>query len=204
MAAKRSGDSRKGILVDTWKWKTKTLDSEISAHLRGEDDEPKGPDAEMTRSEDRRPQLVEDKVLNVEVRLMKKFSAYGDNEGQLNAVEFQVRCDEIGLVLVGSDIEVLRTAAWAKLEERFKIAWERYYLVQIASAQSFKGDYEVGFALSQNTIFRGVAHDGTVLMREYDRGRTSSPWRYRPWPQAYEERPGHAIACIKDTLRFCR
>lgn len=132
--------SSKGILVDTWEWRTPAVDTDLSAHIRGEDEEPFGPDGEMRRSEDHRKKLVKDKVLKIEVRLLKQHFNTGDAEGQLRSVEFSVACDEIDLKLVGSDIEALRTAAWAKLEAQFHITWEKFFLVQIASAQSYKGD----------------------------------------------------------------
>ena len=185
-----------GLLVDTWYWKYKGVESELSAHLRGEEAEPEGSDGEMVGSEDQRPKLVKDQVLAIEVRMLKELAAE-QLPRTLRSVEFSVTCKAVGIRLVGSDIESLRVALWSKLEAHYKIEWEQWYLVQIASAQSFKGDFEVGFSLSQNTIYRGVALDGTVLMREYERGRTFGPWRYKPWPGEYQDKGGHVIACIR-------
>ncbi len=194
----RKSNGRDGILVDTWTWKYKGVESSLAAHLRGEEAEPCGKDGELEASEDRRHLLVQDRVIKVEVRLLK---AYCDEDvpRTVKGVEFAVVCDELGIRLIGPDIEALRVALWGKLEKEHEIAWEPWYLVQIASAQSFVGDAEVGFALSQNTIYRGKAKDGTVLMREFDRSRTAGPWRYKPWPGEYQDKGGHVIACIPAT-----
>ena len=195
--AKRT-NGRDGVLVDTWVWKYHGIAENLSAHLRGEETDLAGADSHAKVSEDRSKLLVKDQVLKIEVRLLKQFN--GDEVPRtVKGVEFAVVCAELGIRLVGPDIEALRVALWAKLEKEHEIQWETWYLVQIASAQSFAGEREVGFALSQNTVFRGVAKDGTILMREFDRGRTFGPWRYKPWPGEYQDKGGHVIACIPAT-----
>ncbi|ABM97051.1 hypothetical protein [Methylibium petroleiphilum] len=196
--ARKSNNGRDGALIDTWTWKYRGIEDDLSAHLRGEEDEPHGADGEMHRSEDKRPLLVKEQVIKIEVRLLKDLADEALPR-TVKAVEFAVICRELDIRLVGSDIEALRVALWAKLEAAHEITWERWYLVQIASAQSFVGDQETGFALSQNTIYRGVTRDGTLLMREYERGRTFGPWRYKPWPGEYQDKGGHVIACIPAT-----
>ncbi len=194
----RRTNGRNGLLVDTWTWKYQGVEENLSDHLKGLESEPCGADGEQEQSEDMRPLLVQERVLKIEVRLLKEFK--DENLPRtVKGVEFAVLCDELGIGLIGPDIEVLRVALWAKLEKAHEIVWEPWYLVQIARAQSFVGDHEVGFALSQNTIYRGVAKDGTVLMREFDRGRTSGPWRYKRWPGEYQDKGGHVIACIPAT-----
>ena len=193
----RKDNNGKGALLDKWVWKYQGIDDELSPHLRGEEEEPHGPEG-MRRSEDRRAKLVADKHVELEVRMLKTYASEALPR-TIKAVEFSVTCKELGIELIGTDIEVLRQAAWAKLEKQFKINWEAYYLIQIAGAQAHVGDFEVGFSLSQNTIYRGVTHDGSVLMREYERGRTFGPWRYKPWPGEYQDKGGHVIACIPAT-----
>lgn len=196
--ARKANNGRDGVLIDTWTWKYQGVEDSISAHLCGQESEPIDADGSMHPAEDRRHLLVKEQVLKIEVRLLKEFK---DEElpRTVKGVEFVVVCAVLGIRLVGPDIEALRVALWAKLEKAHEISWERWYLVQVAAAQSFKGDFEVGFALSQNTIYRGVAKDGTVLMREYERGRSFGPWRYKPWPGEYQDKGGHVIACIPAT-----
>lgn len=198
MAARKGSNGADGLLIDTWHWKYQGVEAALSPHLRGEEAEPHVAEGQMESSEDKRDQLVKEQVLAIEVRMLKKLS---DEQipRTVKGVEFKVSCKALGISLIGTDIEILRTALWSKLEIAHEIKWEKWYLVQIASANSFKGDLEVGFALSQNTIYRGVAKDGTILMREYDRGRTYGPWRYKPWPGAYQDKGGHVIACIPGT-----
>lgn len=196
--ARKTNNGRDGVLVDTWTWKYRGIEADLGAHLRGEEEGPQGSEGEMHLSEDKRPLLVKEQVIKIEVRLLKELADEALPR-TVKAVEFVVICRELDIRLIGSDIEVLRVALWAKLEKEHEIAWERWYLVQIASAQAFVGDQETGFALSQNTIYRGVARDGTLLMREYDRGRTFGPWRYKPWPGEYQDKGGHVLACIPAT-----
>lgn len=184
----------KGLLIDIWHWKYQGVESELAANLRGEKD---GNDP-LSNPEPAKADLVKDQIVPIEVRMLKNF----DEENlprTVKAVEFTVSCKPLGINLQGTDLEVLRQALWAKLEKEFEIHWETYYLVQIAGARSYKGDFEIGFALSQNTIYKGAAKDGTILMREYDRNRTSSPWRYKPWPGEYQDKGGHVLACIPAT-----
>ncbi|MFK4705580.1 hypothetical protein ABIC83_002419 [Roseateles asaccharophilus] len=194
----RTDNGRDGRLIDTWHWKYNGVEDDLSAHLKGEEDEPDGKNGELERGPDFRPTLVKEKTIDIEVRMLKAL-----HDGPLprteKSVEFVVMNRELGIRLQGSDIEALRQALWAKLEKSHAIKWEMWYLIQIAPAQSFHGDREVGFSLSQNTIWKGTAHDGSVLMREFDRGRTSSPWRFKPWPGVYQDKGGHVIACIPAT-----
>lgn len=190
----RTDNGRDGKLIDTWHWKYNGVEDDLSAHLKGEDSG--GP--EENEGEDKRPKLVAEKAVALEVRMLKSM-VDGPLPRAEKAVEFVVINKDLGIRLIGSDIEVLRKAAWAKLEKQFEIKWEEWYLVTIASAGfSYRG-IEVGFTLAQQSIHRGVAHDGSVLMREYERGRTSSPWRYKAWPGVYQDNGGTVIACIKAT-----
>lgn len=185
-------------MVKKWQWKYQGVEADLSSHLRGEDEEPIGVDGEMRKTEDKRPLLVKEQVLDIELRLLENLSD-DSLPRTVKSAEFKLVCKELGLCLIGSDIEALRVAMWAQLEKAHEIKWERWYLIQVASARSFVGDFEVGFALSQNTIFRGVAKDGTLLMREFERGRSYGPWRYKPWPGVYQDKGGHVIACIPGT-----
>lgn len=196
--ARKDNNGKDGFLVKKWQWKYQGVESQLASHLTGEDEDPMGPEGQMERSSDKRPFLVKEQLVDIELRMLEQLK---DEElpRSVKSVEFKLVCKALDISLVGSDIEVLRRAMWAKLKKAHEIQWERWYLVQVASAQSHKGDFEVGFALSQNTIYRGVAKDGTVLMREYDRGRTFGPWRYKPWPGVYQDLGGHVIACIPAT-----
>lgn len=196
--ARKENNGKDGILVKKWVWKYQGVESEVSDFLSGNEEEPHGPEGVMRRSEDKRNMLVKEKLIDIEVRMLEQLK---DEmlPRTVNSVEFKLICRELGITLIGPDIEALRTAMWAKLEKAHEIKWETWYLVQVSSARAFAGDMEVGFALSQNTVYRGVARDGTVLMREYDRSRTFGPWRYRVWPAAYEDKGGRVIACIPAT-----
>lgn len=189
--ARSSNNGRDGLLIDTWHWRHVGLVDQLADGLKGEGDDPVDGAGTAVK-------LEKDQVLDLEVRLLKEFQSTALPR-PVNAVEFVVICKEIGLRLQGTDIEALRQAAWSKLEKEYEIKWEEFYLISIASARSFKGDYETGFALGQNTIYRGVTKDGSVLMRERDKSRNYSSWKYAPWPGEYVEKDGDVLACIPAT-----
>lgn len=189
--ARSSKNGKDGLLIDTWHWRHVGLVDQLASGLRGEDDDPVDGPGETVK-------LEKDQILNLEVRLLKEFDSTALPR-PVNAVKFVVICKEIGLRLQGTDIESLRQAAWSKLEKEYEIKWEEFYLISIASARSFKGDYETGFALGQNTIYRGVTKDGNVLMRERDKSKYHSAWKYAPWPGEYVEKNGDVLACIPAT-----
>lgn len=190
---RRSDNGRDGLLIDTWHWKYQGVEEDsLAPNLRGVDDDPVDGAGTVAK-------LVKEQVVPIEVRMLKSFDESHGLPRGVKDVEFVLVCKLLELRLQGSDIEALRQAMWSRLESHFHIKWEAWYLVQIAPARSHMGDLETGFALSQNTIYRGVARDGTVLMREYDRNRTFSPWRYKPWPGEYQKKGGHVVACIPAT-----
>lgn len=142
--------------------------------------------------------LATERKIPIEVRLLKRYEE-GTLPRAVKSVEFRVVSKELGLSVIGSDIEVLRQVVWSKLEKEFKIRWEPWYIVQIAPASSYRGEIETGFSLSQSTVFRGVAKDGSVLLREYDRSRNLGHWKYRSWPEEYHDERGNLLACIPAT-----
>jgi len=103
--------------------------------------------------------------------------------------------DPTRIHLRGSDIEALRTAVWARLDARYAIRWERYYLVRVDRASIYAG-IGSGLAFSYTWVEKGVAWDNTVLLRERAHQREE---RISPWPGEFRDRNGYVQACIPAT-----
>lgn len=189
MARQNNG---KGTLVDTWYWDFPGID------LVGSLDHPESEEAEV-HAHERAKQLVKGQKIPLEVRLIKQYNGEGGAQQTPKAVEFSVTCPMLNLSVSGTDIEALRTAMWSMLESTYKIEWERYLIVVIAGAASHQAQIETGFALGTSSVYKGTAPDGTVLLREYDRGYGRSTWKYRPWPGEYSNKNGDVLACIPAT-----
>lgn len=176
MARSPSRSPGKGTLVDTW-----VYDATYSATEEGRD-EP-----------ERRTRKV-----SVELRLVKDFEGASEAPPMATrAVRFVVACKDIDLRLEGTDIEALRKAMWERLDARYAIAWEGWLLVKVDHRAPYEGS-GTGFVFSRQRVERGVAFDGSVLLREYvtfgERG-----YRVTAWPEQFKEKNGRTLACIPET-----
>jgi hypothetical protein len=143
---------------------------------------------------------VRQRSVEVEVFLEKRMDESDEPPHPVAEVSFAVVCKEKGadFRLVGTDIEALRKAAWGQLDARFKVAWEEWFLVKVDPVSYIQGTGE-GIEFSYANVWRGVAHDGTLLLREYDRYNSSSVWKISPWPGEFKNKNGRVIACIPAT-----
>lgn len=200
--ARGKSSNGKGVLVDVWHWTYKGVEADLSTHLRGrsataETDDPLGEAPEQA------PLLVKDQKVEIQLRLLKQFDQTDSAPASVRSVELAASNDTLGIYVQGTDIEVIRTAVWAKLEAEYRITWEEFLLVEIdREARYYRGRSE-GFSLTTVTVWKGTARDGTQLLRELDTSRTSGPYKYRAWPGVYEDRNGRVVACIPATDANC-
>jgi len=131
----------------------------------------------------------------IELRLHKKFKESAEPPLETSSVWFTVTCQDPAIKLTGSDIESLRAAMWGQLDDRFKVRWEEYYLVQVSPQGPYEG-MGSGLSYSYTRVEKGVAWDGTELMREY---RAYKGFEIKPWPGAFTDKQGRVIACIPAT-----
>ncbi len=112
---------------------------------------------------------------------------------------FGLYCDEANLKEFGTDINVVLASIRSKLDHRFKIDWKPWLLVKIVRPR-FSDGIGSGLELTWEDIQRGVAFDGTVLMRRYNRYHDvfSSIWTVSVWPETVREN-GRLIAMIEAT-----
>lgn len=192
--ARHKSSNGAGILVDTWYWTYQGVEGDLGKHLRGKAAQEEGDDP-LNEAPDPKPLLVKDQKVPIEIRLVKKFN---DDAipASVKGVEFVASNKHLGISLAGTDIEALRVAVWSKLEAEFRIEWKPYLLIEIDSAGSWYRGISEGLSLTEITVYRGMARDGTELLREYDRNGVSGPYKYRPWPGEYEDKNGRVVACI--------
>jgi hypothetical protein len=166
--SKSSNEGSGGKLVDTWIYEY----------------------AGITEDDRRR---VEPKKVPIELRLIKKFS--GDTPPLATGeVCFDLICKEAEISLRGSDIEVLRAAMWDKLDTKYEVKWEPYYLVSIRPERPYAG-VGTGMIFEYEDVDKGVAWDGTLLLRQRGYRRDE----IQPWPGEFKDKQGTVLACIPAT-----
>ncbi len=174
---KSSNEGSDGKLIDTWHYEYQGLVQEED----GERDE-------------ERHHVVKPKKVAIELRLIKHFT--GDTPPMaVKSVEFLLLCKDPHIHLRGTGIEQLRAAMWDRLDKRFKTKWESYYLVTVSATAFYEG-IGTGLEFCFRGVDRGVAWDGTLLLREY---RSYRGEVIEPWPGEFRDREGRAIACIPAT-----
>ena len=87
----------------------------------------------------------------------------------------------------------------SRLDQRYKIEWKQYFLVRIQPERVYMGS-GTAMSFSYETVERGVALDGSVLMRRFNRHSSlhSSMWIVEPWPKEIREN-GMLVATIVGT-----
>ena len=179
MAKQRSSNEGSGgKLLDTWIYEYKGITEYDN-----------GPEGETRKT-------VESKKVEVELRLIKKFSDSAQPPLATKEASLTVVCKEADIKLTGTDVEALRVAMWAKLDKRYEVKWERYYLVRIEPATSYEG-ISNGLTFSYDWVEKGIAWDGTLLLKE--RPRFSNGDRISPWPGTFKDKNGKVMACIPET-----
>lgn len=132
------------------------------------------------------------------VRMVKKLNADSAPPMSVKDVYFEVECKSPRFVFFGPNIEALRAMMWSELSKSFAIKWERWFLVQIKRESIYDRGVGTGFTFSYKSIEKGIAWDGTELMREYHVSRQMRE-EITPWPEVFRNSRGDIIACIKDT-----
>ncbi|AOG03187.1 hypothetical protein [Bosea sp. RAC05] len=117
---------------------------------------------------------------------------------QTIGVGVSARCEETGDAEFGTDLNAVLSAIRAKLDARFKIKWERWFLVKVDPTRSYDASGD-GLQLSWRDIERGVTFGGDVLMRSYNvNGDWPNRWIIEPWPKVVKEQ-GRIVAAIPAT-----
>lgn len=171
-----------GKLVDTWYYAYKGIpdpdDSDDEAEVR------KG--------------IVQDQRIEVKVFLKKESDALDAPPHGTKAVEFFVTCEAPRIRLQGTDIEIMRKVAWGLCDTHYEVKWSKYYLVRIGAGFIYAGT-GAGLDFIYADVHKGIAHDGTELLREEDHNGRRYGHKISPWPGRFEDKNGKAMACIPCT-----
>lgn len=170
-----------GKLVDSWVYEVKDLRMELVEFDR---------DTEKKKKVKR----VFNKKIVLEVRIHKYTENSEDPPFPVSAVEFSVTNKELQIEMTGTDIESLRRAAFAKLDEKFAIKWESYYLVKVERARIYEG-LGSGLEFSYSTVYKGTTWDGKFLLKTH----RHTEEKIKPWPGVFKDERGSVMACIQDT-----
>lgn len=174
--------------IDTWYYDVKDLTVPID-----EDGEAEDPDElENTGASPAGSKVITKKV-EVSLYLVKDTAASDTPPYPLKEASFRVVCKEPNFDFHGTDIESLRAAAWASLDKKYEVQWNAYYLVTVDHAHGYSG-VSTGLTFSYNTVYKGITWDGKLLLKDYDSFHRHAV--IKPWPGAFTDKGGKAIACI--------
>ncbi len=135
------------------------------------------------------------KKVKIEVFMEKKTAELGGPPYALTEVWFEIKCVDPKFRFSGTDIELLRTAAWGELDKKFEVKWERYFLVSVQPERIFEGQ-GAGLSFTYKDVWKGTTWDGKELMKEY--GWHAREPKITPWPGRFTDRGGRTVACIPD------
>jgi hypothetical protein len=131
----------------------------------------------------------------VQLRLVKEYDReYSGKNRPVSNLSFTLTCEDPQFKLVGTDVEVLRKAAWDYLDERFAVSWKEYYLVSLVKSYGARA----GFTFDYDRIFMGVAHDGSILQRVFSHSMDTN-WEVSVWPDEFRDRNGNLCSAIPAT-----
>jgi hypothetical protein len=172
MAKPKSSDAGSGgKLIDTWYYEYEGIEE---------------------THEDESSQHVKPKKVAIEVRILKKFEGEAPPLATKSVI-FTVSGENFKHA--GTDIELLRLAMWADLDAKFAVKWEDYFLVRIDHSHPYQGQ-GTGMHFSYETVEKGTAWDGTLLLRQRDWARDLV---IKPWPGEFTDKHGNVMACIIDS-----
>lgn len=193
MAKSKTRSKYGGKVIDTWYYQYVGIDTNNST--------PENPENEDDESDSSIRKSLQSKAgqikVPINVFIHKKFEESDKPPMATKEVYFSLECDNPEFAIKGSDIESLRVAMWERLDTHFAIKWERYYKVQITS-----GYYGTGLNFEYDSIEKGTAWDGTLLLREFNSGSSSRV--IRPWPGDFRDSDGRVLACIPNTAENTR
>jgi hypothetical protein len=192
----------KGKLVDTWYYDVEDLivvdgrprdpNDALKAQARADREGRAVEEDEEDETPDPARQRVITKKVEIQVRMEKDTIDTGGPPYALKEVIFTVSCDDPKFEYEGTDIALLKDAAWEFLTNNFKIKWENYYLVSVNHANDY-GGYSTGLTFGYKDVEKGTTWNGKELLREWTFGGKRE---IKPWPGRFTDKGGRAVACI--------
>jgi hypothetical protein len=180
-------------VIDTWIYKVKDVTLDRMDYIPPEDrnhtSDKRSHEDKYARTQER----VINKTVKLELRLEKTSRQSEEPPHPTDTVKFELVCDELNFKLEGTDIEVLKATMWGKLDKKFEVKWERYYLVEIVPARMWGGADGTGFELRYHDVYKGTTWDGKLLMKKW----SGHEEKIQTWPGAFKNDGGKVIACIE-------
>lgn len=189
----RIGDTRytPPKLIDTWVYEVKDVELETKEYDPEEE-------ANEANHGERKTKIVKERIVSrkvtVEIRMEKTVQLSTAPPHPLEKVRLIGTVKEMDIKVEGTDLEAIRALIWSKLDARFEIKWEQYYLVKVEKERIYSG-MGTGMSVSYDSVYKGTTWDGKPLLRI---------WRYRdekiePWPGQFTDDGKKVIACIEAT-----
>ena len=177
-----------GKVFDTWTYKVKDVELPRIEYVPKDEREEGEPKTRETK------ERVVNKVVTVELRIEKTTTQSEEPPHPLETVKLYAVCKELDISIEGTDVEALRAAMWGKLDKRYEIQWEKYFLVRVDHQAPYQG-LGTGIVVSYDDVYKGTTWDGKLLLRR---------WSYREekietWPGVFKEKGGKVLACIPAT-----
>lgn len=141
---------------------------------------------------------VSDQKVTVRVYLVSKLEKCDSPPHATGATHFRVECDSPKFQIEGTDIEALRTDAFGRCDRHYATKWEPYFLVEVAPGLIMEG-LGSGIDFSYRTVYRGIGHDGSILLKEHRWGSRED--NISPWPGEFRSKGGRLNACIPATKK---
>ncbi len=170
-----------GKLVDTWVYAYRGVEQ-----------------ADDVDGDDSKKKLVTDQRVELRVYMVKEQTALRSPPHLTAGVLFRVDCENPKFQLTGTDVELLRKDAFARCDDRFKTRWTPYYLVEVRPEHPYQG-LGSGLCFSYRQIEKGIAWDGTELLKDRDWNARRYEDKIEAWPGDFTDKQGKVIACIPNT-----
>lgn len=181
-------------LIDTWTYKVKDVELEELHHIKPPGGDYQNDERDFEESHERRKKRIKNKLVTVNVYLVKTTSQSEEPPHPLETVSLIVRCPELNIRLVGTDFAALKDAMWSMLDKKFEITWERFYQVEVLKTRIHSGD-GTGLEIVYDDVYKGTTFDGKQLLKRW-RGYE---YRIEVWPGAFKDEKGKVMACIPAT-----
>jgi len=179
-------------VIDTWYYKVKDVEFETNEFIEPKDGDYEHDEREEHEKYKEKKERVVNKTVKIELVLEKSTSQSEEPPHPTESVKFIVRCAELKLEMEGTDIECLRAAMWDRLDEKFDIKWEHFYLVTISETRGWSGSDGTGILFEYDTVSKGTTWQGRLLMKRYE----NREFVIKPWPGEFTDKGGKVIACI--------
>lgn len=141
------------------------------------------------------------KKVVVDLYLQKRLGQKpSDGPAETTAAGILAVCDETGDTEFGTDINAVVAGIRSKLDNAFRIAWEKWFVVTVNPVRAYGKDGGGGLELTWKEVEKGQTLTGEWLMRSYNlRAEWFNRHLIEPWPDQVRGDDGRIVAAIPAT-----